>query len=502
MTQTSSPASPANVPGTATEHPSALHSSLGFLLAAAVDEIFPGREFYIEHSFLGGYFCHFGAANRTDGADLVALTETLRRYTADATPLELLELDRQELQDRFSARGRKDKLEILRRLEGDRIPAARFGSYLDYRLEPMITDLTRLGKFGLDPYDHGIVLRFPGLLPPYEVPPFRDSPKLYQIIQQRQKWGRALHINNLRQLNLLLDRSDFRETLMVAEGLHEKTVAEIADAIAARPDQRVIFVSGPSASGKTTFTKRLAIQLKVLGFDTLVISMDNYFRDRSDLTLGPDGVHDFESLEGVDATRMIRDLTALLDGTQVARRSYSFREGRGANTGGFLQISPTAFLLVEGIHGLNPLFTEELGRHNLQRIYVSAITQLNIDNEHRVSSSDSRLLRRMVRDRQFRGYNAEETILRWPTVRMGEERHIFAYQEAADLMFNSSLVYELAALREPAEMALREVPADSPAGDEAGRLLTFLSFVHPIDADAVPRNSILREFLGGSAFDY
>ena len=502
MTQTSSPTIPAIKPGTAPEHPSALHASLGFLLAAAVDEIFPGREFYIEHSFLGGYYCHFGAANHLASADLVALTETLRRYTAGSTPLELLELHRQELQDRFRNRGRKDKLEILRRLETDRVPAARFGSYIDYRLEPMITDLTRLVRFGLEPHDQGLVLRFPGLLPPYEVPPFRDSPKLYQIIQQRQEWGRALHINNLRQLNLLLDQPDFRETLMVAEGLHERTVAEIADAISIRPEQRVIFVSGPSASGKTTFSKRLAIQLKVLGFDTLAISMDNYFRDRADLIRGPDGENDFESLEAVDVTHLIRDLAALLEGAQVARRRYSFQKGRSAETGDHLQMSPEAFLLVEGIHGLNPLFAEELGLHNLQRIYVSAITQLNIDNEHRVSSSDNRLLRRMVRDRQFRGYGARETILRWPAVRMGEERHIFAYQEAADLMFNSSLVYELAALCEPAEKLLREVPADSPASDEARRLLTFLSFVHSIDTDAVARNSILREFLGGSAFDY
>jgi uridine kinase len=485
------------------ENPSATHATLGFLLSAAVEDLFPEREFYIEHSFIGGYYCHFGVGIKIVEQDLQSLSETLRRYVNDGIALELLELNTQELHLRFTAKGRHDKLEILDRMGGGTIPAARFGDYIDYRFEPMIVDLGRLQSFSLNRYDEGFVLRFPDLLPPYEVRPFKDSPKLYQVIHQRQEWGRALHINNLSQLNRVLDSPGFRETIMVAEGLHEKTVAEIADGIStAHPEMRAIFVSGPSASGKTSFAKRLAIQLKVNGYDTLPLSMDNYFIDQEQMAPQPDGSLDFETLGALDVDRLSDDIMALLEGKEIRRRVYSFKNGRGSDAEDHLALPGAAFLLVEGIHGLNPTFSERLGEDQLQRIYVSAISQMNIDNEHRVSSSDSRLLRRMVRDHQFRGYNAADTVLRWPSVRLGEERHIFAYQEKADFMFNSSLIYEQAVLRLPAENVLKEVRHTSPAYAEAQRLLTFLSFVHPVDPDPVPRNSILREFLGGSAFDY
>jgi len=230
--------------------------------------------------------------------------------------------------------------------------------------------------------------------------------------------------------------------------------------------------------------------------------MDNYFIDQAQMTPQPDGSIDFESLDALDVERLSDDIMALLGGKQIRRRVYSFKNGRGSDADDPLILPGDAFLLVEGIHGLNPTIAERLGENQLQRIYVSAISQMNIDNEHRVSSSDSRLLRRLVRDHQFRGYNADDTLLRWPSVRLGEERHIFAYQEKADFMFNSSLIYEQAVLRLPAEDVLKGVPPSSPAYAEAQRLLTFLSFVHPVDPDPVPRNSILREFLGGSAFDY
>jgi len=227
------------------ENPSATHATLGFLLSAAVKELFPEREFYIEHSFIGGYYCHFGVGVEIVEQDLEALTETLRRYVNGGIALELLEVDTQELRQRFIAMDRHDKLDILDRMGGGTVPAARFGDYIDYRFEPMVVDLGRLQSFSLNSYDEGFVLRFPDLLPPYEVRPFKDSPKLYQVIHQRQEWGRALHINNLSQLNRVLEGPGFRETIMVAEGLHEKTVAEIADGISvAHPQRRAIFVSG------------------------------------------------------------------------------------------------------------------------------------------------------------------------------------------------------------------------------------------------------------------
>ncbi|MCH7574303.1 MAG: nucleoside kinase [Candidatus Marinimicrobia bacterium] len=486
----------------ARENPSALHASLGFLLAAAAERVFPDREFFIEHSFLSGYYCHFGVDAPLSGDDVALLAETLGSFMDGKAQLELLDLPRGELQAIFEHKRRTDKLEILRRLGLDPIPAARFETYCDYRFEPMVTDMQRLANFKLTPYDHGFVLRFPSLLPPFEVPPFRDSPKLYQSIRQRHDWGRSLRITNLRQMNKVLEGENFREMVLVAEGLHEKTVAEIADAISAHPQSRAIFVSGPSSSGKTTFAKRLAIQLKVNGLETVSLSMDDYFFDQADMAPEPDGSLNFEGLDVLDVERLIATVKSLLAGEESPVRRYSFKKGKGAQTDQTISLPAGAYLIVEGIHGLNPVFSTQLGDDQLQRVYVSAITQLSIDNEHRISSSDNRLLRRMVRDQQFRGYDAEDTLLRWPSVRLGEEQHVFRYQEAADFMFNSALIYELAALRPMAEIVLRGVPEESPAYPEASRLATLLSFTQPMDLDPVPRNSILREFLGGSAFRY
>ncbi|UCH10487.1 MAG: nucleoside kinase [Fidelibacterota bacterium] len=484
-------------------HPSAAHASLGFLLAAAVEELFPARSLFIEHSFIGGYYCHFGPDVPASTADLQALTDCLQDYTRDGTPLELIEIEQEILDQRFREHHRPDKLEILRRLGRKSIPAARFRHHLDYRFEPMTTNLQVLQHFSLDPYDHGFVMRFPSLLPPHEVPPLRDSPKLFAVIQQREEWGRALRVNNLCQLNRQLESDQARELVWVAEGLHEKQIAHIADELCRDfPGKRTIFIAGPSSSGKTTFAKRLAIQLKVNLFDTLALSMDNYFHDHQDMTPLPDGTLDFESLSAVDVPRLVHDVETLLDGRTIQRRSFLFKEGRGLDTEETVHLEPDAFLIVEGIHGLNPIFPQELGAGTIQRIYISAITQLNVDNEHRISSSDSRLLRRLVRDAQFRGHDAAETLLHWPRVRLGEEQHIFAYQEEADFMFNSALIYELAGLRPRAEQVLRTVPSSSPAYPEARRLLTFLSFVANLDENVVPPRSILREFLGHSAFEY
>lgn len=485
------------------QDPSAAHASLGFLLAAAADELFPDRTLFIEHSFIGGYYCHFHPGGSVSPEDLTALSSRIREYCHGADPLELLDIPRQELESRFRSLNRDDKLEILNRLGHDRVPAARLRQYCDYRFEPMTVHLDQLAQFSLDPYQEGFLLRFPSLLPPYEVPPLKDSPKLYQVIQQREEWGSALRVNNLNQLNNILESSGGRELIWVAEGLHEKTIAGIADGLVdGHPAKRVIFIAGPSSSGKTTFTKRLAIQLKVNLFNTLAISMDDYFHDRSEMPKLPDGTLDFEALTTLNIPRLVQDIQSLLEGRPIPRRTFHFKEGIGTATDEQLRLDSDTFLIVEGIHGLNPVFPAQLGADQVQRIYISAITQLNVDNEHRISSSDNRLLRRLVRDAQFRGHDAEATLLQWPKVRLGEERHIFTHQEEADFMFNSALIYELAVLRTKAATVLKSVSKKSPAYPQARRLLTFLSFIAPHDDQSVPPTSILREFLGGSAFEY
>ncbi len=480
--------------------PSAQHACLGFLLAAAVEELQPEHEFFIEHSFVGGYYCHFGAANHLDPGIIRQVDAKLLEYISSDDPISLEDVDRAELARRFKSRGRADKLDILDRLNRPRVPAARYRHYLDYRLEPMLTDLSTLEGFGLEPYDRGFVLRFPTGSP---LEPLSDSPKLYRVIRQRHEWGRALHVNNLRQLNQRLEGSLDLELILVAEALHEKTVAEIAAGLAAEhPAKRVVFISGPSSSGKTTFAKRLGIQLMANLLGTISISLDDYFLDRDAMQRQPDGSLDFESLDAIDIAQLVSDIQRLQAGQTIPRRQFSFKRGQAVESGQTLCLAPDELLIVEGLHGLNPVFARELGAENIQRVYVSAITQLNIDNEHRVGSSDNRLLRRLVRDAQFRGYDAEETLLRWPSVRRGEQRHVFTYQEEADFMFNSALVYELGVLREKAEDILTAVPESSPAREEARRLLTFLSLVAPVPLEPIPRGSILREFIGRSVFEY
>ncbi|MFC1746978.1 uridine kinase [Candidatus Neomarinimicrobiota bacterium] len=483
-------------------HPSATHASLGFLLAAAIEEEIPGQAFFIEYSFIGGYYCHLGAMCPSTADFLERITERVVAYVHGNDRLEFLHVDRSVLQRRFQEQGRDDKLEILIRLNRDPVPAARFRNYMDYRFEPMTEDMRLLRNFSLDPYDQGFVLRFPSMLPPYEMAPMHDSPKLFHIIQQRSEWGRALGVMNLRQLNRIVDTNQFRELILVAEGLHEKNIARIADKICAQPDRRVIFVSGPSSSGKTTFSKRLPIQLKVNGYATLSLSMDDYFVDKRDMTPQADGTLDFEDITALNVNLLSSHVQTLLQGKSVSNRLYSFKKGKGSFSEEQVSLPKEAFLIIEGLHGLNPVFMDALGRNTIQRIYISAITQLNVDNEHRISSSDNRLIRRLVRDAQFRNYHAEETLQIWPSVRRGEEKHIFAYQEDADFMFNSALIYELSALRPKAEEVLATVPTTSEAYEEAIRLLTFLSFIAPVNLKSIPRTSIIREFLGGSLFHY
>ncbi|MFQ6673974.1 MAG: uridine kinase, partial [Fidelibacterota bacterium] len=292
------------------------------------------------------------------------------------------------------------------------------------------------------------------------------------------------------------------EMIWVAEGLHEKKISQIADRLCQEfPRKRVIFIAGPSASGKTTFSRRLGIQLKVNGLSTWPVSMDNYYLDHDRIPEGQAGPGDFESVSALDVHLLCDHADRLMDGKPIPERKFDFARGEGHETGNLIVVPQNTFIIFEGIHGLNPLFTRRIGQERLQRIYVSAITQLNVDNEHRVSTSDNRLLRRLVRDEKFRGYSCEETLSRWPSVRLGEDRNIFPYQEDADFMFNSSLAYEIPVLANQAVPLLEEIPENHGEYVTAKRLLTFLSFFAKIRVDPIPGTSILRDFMGGSALE-
>lgn len=318
------------------------------------------------------------------------------------------------------------------------------------------------------------------------------------VFREYGEWLGILGIEDVGSLNDEAAADGLRHEVLVSEALHEKRLAEVADEITGRPEVRMVLVAGPSSSGKTTFSKRLAVQLMVNGVWPFALALDDYFVDRELTPRDEQGDYDFEALEAINRELFVEQLMALMAGQEVTLRHYDFTTGRNV-PGRTVQLPPNAVIIVEGIHGLNPRLVEGLPPERLFRIYASALTQLNLDHHNRISTTDTRLLRRMVRDAQYRNYAAQTTLARWPSVRRGEERNIFPYQERADVMFNTALVYELSVLRPYAEPLLRTVPHGTMEWVEAGRLLSFLRWFRPCDASLVPHNSLLREFIGGSS---
>lgn len=357
-------------------------------------------------------------------------------------------------------------------------------------------DLSTLPDYELMPYDRGFILRIGENGTPLKS--FIDHPKLFETMNENEKWGRILHVSSIPDLNNQILQLGFKQLIWVAEGLQEKRIASLADEVAKRSGIRVVFVAGPSSSGKTTFTKRLAIHLAVNGIRSHYLSMDNYFLDRDKIAPQADGSLDFESIECIDLDHLRKDMTDLIDGKSIQQRHYDFVAGKQDVLNEQIKLNAEEIIIFEGIHGLNPLVHQGLDQSSFYRVYISALTQLNIDNTHPVSTSDGRLIRRIVRDNKYRGYQADETIKRWNSVRHGELHNIFPYQEQADVMFNSALIYELSILKRYALPLLRK----SQKNTIRDRLITLLSLFHTIPDQHVPGTSILREFIGDSYFTY
>ena len=481
----------------------AKQATLAFLLSQAFKELYTPRMLVIEHSFGDGFFCHEAQWETITEEEVKTLEGLMRKWLNNKTPIRLEHLSKTKVIEEFYKSNSYSKLEIAKQWEGEMIPIIRFGKYWDYRIEPMAVDKKQLKVFKLQKYNDGFLIRFPTLLNPDELGTFQDHPKLFSIMEEHEQWGSILGVSTIRQLNKLIRTGEIKEMLWVAEGLHEKKISDIADELVAGfPGKRVICIAGPSSSGKTTFAKRLGIQLRVNGFRTHQLSMDDYFIDRKLIPVGPDGKQDFESIEALDVELLSDRLDDLLRGNSIPRREFNFKTGKGHDLEERIQLGEWDFVVMEGIHGLNPVLSDRFGSERLQRIYVSAITQLNVDANHRISTSDNRLLRRLVRDHKFRGYTPEQTLERWPSVRMGEEKNIFPHQEQADFMFNTSLVYEFPVLARYARPLLKNVRNHSAVGQEAKRLELLLSFFEPLEEEAVPGISILREFIGKSEFDY
>ncbi|MBI2814196.1 MAG: nucleoside kinase [Opitutae bacterium] len=474
--------------------------SLILLLQAAVARLFPSAALFVDHALTsGGYLCHLREHRLLEAADLQAIGAEMRRLVSLNLPFVRRDVPVAEALAYFEQRGLQDKVRLLRHRLRPVITLYDLEGYRDFPHGYLVPATGYLRWFELSPMNHGFVLRYPRQHTPSHMPPPTESPKLLAAFRRYGDWLDRLSIGAAGALADAIVAKRGREIVLVSEALHEHHVAAIARQIADRRDgARLVLISGPSSSGKTTFSRRLAVQLLALGLAPFALELDHYFVERELTPRGPDGKHDFETLAALRLDQLAGHLRGLLAGEEVQLPRFNFQLGR-QEPGAVVRLRPGQIILLEGIHGLNPrLIPAELAAQSF-KVYASALTQLNLDRHNRVSTTDTRLIRRIVRDARDRGYNAADTIGRWESVRRGEKLHIFPHQENADVMFNSALVYELSALRPLVEPLLRQVPHGTAEHVEALRLLSLLQWFAPIDHDWVPENSILREFVGGSS---
>jgi uridine kinase len=473
--------------------------SLTFLLETAFEELFPEGSIAIDHSVSsGGYYCHVLIPDSLSSTEIEHLEERMRSLVEMDIPFKRLVVPLQEAIDYFQSNGQDDKVQLLAFRSKDYVTIYQLNECRDYHHGYMVPSTGYLQWFALAPTGHGFTLRFPRRHRPTELLPLPDYSKLLATFLRYGDWLNRLGISSAGALNNAIYTGRIREVILVSEALHEQRVAEIADEVADRMDRtRLVFIAGPSSSGKTTFAKRLTVQLLAHGISPFSFEMDNYFVDRDKTPLDENGQYDFESLQALDLQQLEDDLKHLIAGESIQMPRFNFVAGQ-RELGEVVQLDPDQIIIMEGIHGLNPNLLPELPPDQTFRIFVSALTQLNLDRHNRVSTTDTRLLRRVVRDARERGYNCLATISRWESVRRGEKRYIFPYQENADSMFNSALAYELPVLKSLAEPLLLQVPVGTPEFIEAKRLLAFLEWFLPCEDDLVPDNSILREFIGDS----
>jgi uridine kinase len=473
--------------------------SLTFLLEMAFSDQFPDAKLTIDHSLsFGGYYCQVNGRDPLSEAELESLYSHMQALIEADLPFEREEVPLQEAIEYFRSRGYEDKVHLLAYRKKDYLTLYRLGDRMDYHHGYMVPSTGYLRLYDLFTTNRGFTLRFPRHNNPTELVPVPEYPKLLNAFRQYGDWLERLGIGDVGSLNDAIQAGRGDEIILVSEAFHEQNLSDIARDIAARRDRiHLVLIAGPSSSGKTTFSRRLTVQLLALGISPFPLELDNYFLDRDVTPPGPDGKPNFESIDALELTLLADQLPRLVRGERVQLPRYNFISGK-REAGDVIQLKPGQMILLEGIHGSNPRLIPDSLAGEAYRIYVSALTQLNLDRHNRVSTTDTRLIRRIVRDARERGYTAAQTINRWESVRDGEKLHIFPYQENADVMFNSALAYEMSALKPMAEPLLRQVPYGTPEYIEAKRLLAFLEWFLPLELDLIPETSLVREFLGGS----
>jgi uridine kinase len=477
--------------------------SLAFLLITAASEVFPGVEVSIEHSAstVGGYFCEVQGRDPLTQADLEQIEARMREIVAADAPIAKTPMSVADAMVLFRTRGELERVRLMAHREKETVALHTLRGRQEYFQGYMVPSTGCLGYFGLHAFPPGFLLQFPHQGRPTEIAPVVPYPKLFSVFEAAGHLLERLGVRSAGALNDVIASGRLAEVSLVGEAIHESRIAHIASDIAARGDRvKLVLIAGPSSSGKTTFSKRLAVQLLANGRRPFPIALDDYFVDREKTPRDASGQYDYECLEAVDVALFNTHLLSLMAGRTTDLPRYVFKTGHREHRA-TVTLSPDRIMVVEGIHGLNPALVPSLPPECIYRIYVSALTQLNLDRYNRVSTTDCRLIRRIVRDAATRGYNATQTLQRWDMVTRGEKQYIFPFQENSDAIFDSALVHELAVLRPLAEPLLLQVRHETPEYTEANRLLSFLQWFVPASPDPVPDNSILREFIGGSIMD-
>lgn len=473
--------------------------SLTYLLSAAFSVCFPNSKLHVDHSvFPNGYHCHVSPDLVLDDEKLGKLKNKMQILIDKNLPFVKQETPVEEAIQYFGKIGVNDKVELFKYKQKDTVTLYKLEQYVDYQHGFMVPNTSYLKWFDLIRTNGGFTLRFPSRGNPFRIDIVKHYPRLLNTFQQYGQWLNKLGVENVGALNRAIVEGRTRELILVSEAFHEQHIAAITQQIAEKKGQnRIILISGPSSSGKTTFSRKLSIQLLSKGISPFAVELDNYFVNRNDTPRDENGEFDFESIGALKLGQLNEHLAGLIAGKKVHLPKFDFKSGMGS-AGEEVKLKPDQMIIMEGIHGLNPaLINPELSNHAF-KIYVSALTQLNLDNQNRVSTTDTRLMRRIIRDNSQRGYKAAQTIARWGSVERAEKKHIFPYQENADVMFNSALVYETSVIKPIIEPLLRQVPYNTPEYIEAKRLMAFLDWFLPVGSEIVPDISILREFIGGS----
>ena len=476
--------------------------SLFFVLSRAVRDIYPDTPVLIDIPVSNGYYCYLDTERKITKRDVDKIRRQMQKIIDANMPFERITSLTEDAVKLFEDRRDPSKVTLLKSSGTIYTHYYDLGGYYDFYYGALVRNTSELTLFGLEKYFDGLLLRTPSKQDPSKLGELIQQPKMFEIFKEQHRWQKILGVTTVGDFNVAVEKGYATDLINISEALQEKKISQIADMITAREGVKVVLISGPSSSGKTTFSKRLSLQLVVNGKRPVPVSLDDYFVDRTRTPLDDKGDYDYESLYALDLKLLNKQLKQLFAGKEVELPKYDFKTGTTGPSGKKLKLGENDILILEGIHALNPELTKEIADEQKFCVYASALTSILLDWHNYIPTTDNRLLRRIIRDHKYRGTSAEQTILRWPSVRSGENKWIFPYQENADVMFNTALLFEIGVIKSQAEPLLDQVPQSSPAYSEAYRLRKFLGYFKPIPNNEIPPTSLLREFLGGSSFSY